>query len=117
LIRSFLLLEDDYSVDWEVDQDERSGDIGSADGPFSSGPSREWRPWKAIDREHPHRRAVRIERRGRGRKRRPGSVEAREVCSCPLPPTPTRRPSTSTPANQSRQSTTTAGRPVGGPRV
>jgi len=36
LIRSFLLLEDDYDVDWEVDQD-----------------------------EHPHRRTARLERRDR----------------------------------------------------
>jgi hypothetical protein len=48
LVRSFLLLEDDCS-DWEVDQD-----------------------------EHPHRQALRPQRRTR----RPGAIEAREqVCS------------------------------------
>jgi hypothetical protein len=56
--RSFLLLEDDTEVDWEVGQDE----------------------WRGVD--HPHRVAL----RGRGSEhRRPGGVLPREhVCLCPL---------------------------------
>ncbi|HEX3691853.1 MAG TPA: hypothetical protein VHU13_00800 [Solirubrobacteraceae bacterium] len=106
LIRSFLLLEDDYDVDWEVDRDEPHGDMHVVDGAFADRRTRERQVWSPLDREHPHRRIGRVERRAR----RSGSVQEREhVCACPLP---IRRGST--PANQSR---TTAGRPVGGPHV
>jgi hypothetical protein len=55
--RSFLLLEDDYDVDWEVDLDE----------------------WPAAN--HPHRAPL----RGRAISRRHGQPMAREqVCLCPV---------------------------------
>jgi len=62
LARSFLLLEDDYDVDWEVDQDEQAG------------------------LEHPHRAAL---RRGvieeRLAHRRPGQMRApAQVCVSPV---------------------------------
>ncbi|HEV7586127.1 MAG TPA: hypothetical protein VGO14_10140 [Solirubrobacteraceae bacterium] len=56
LTRSFLLLEDDYDVDWEVDQDEQLQAI------------------------HPHRAPL----RGRRGPRRPGQpAAAPHVCLCP----------------------------------
>jgi hypothetical protein len=62
LARSFLLLEDDTAVDWEVGQDEQ------------------------VEVDHPHRAALRgraIERR-RAR-RRPGQGTPRaQVCLCPI---------------------------------
>jgi hypothetical protein len=59
LTRSFLLLEDDYAVDWEVDRDE----------------------WLAAN--HPHRAPL----RGRLPARRPGSPEpVPHVCLCPVGP-------------------------------
>ena len=59
LTRSFLLLEDDREVDWEVDQDERGLAI------------------------HPHRVAL----RGRLSPRRPGEpLERPQVCLCPIEP-------------------------------
>ncbi len=62
LVRSFLLLEDDYDVDWEVDQEER------------------------FEVDHPHRAAL---RRGavaeRLAHRRPGQLEAPpQVCISPI---------------------------------
>lgn len=64
MIRSFLLLEDDYDVDWEVDQDERHPDRHLTE---------------AIS-EHPHRTYVRLHRHARGRSR-PGALPAPEqVC-------------------------------------
>ena len=90
LVRSFLLLEDDYDVDWEVDQDERA---------FSTGSVREWsagrgegRPDGGLDShldeqrdlrlgDHPHRMAL----RSRLGDRRPGVVASGEqVCLCPV---------------------------------
>jgi hypothetical protein len=57
LTRSFLLLEDDHDVDWEVDQDEHSQVI------------------------HPHRAPL----RGRRGPRRPGQpAAAPHVCLCPI---------------------------------
>jgi hypothetical protein len=57
--RSFLLLEDDYDVDWEVDQDE---------------PTRV---------PHPHRAPL----RGRVYERRAGEVAlASQLCLCPVEP-------------------------------
>jgi hypothetical protein len=74
LIRSFLLLEDDYDVDWEVDQDEPAEP--STCRLRSSG-------WREPDRgDHPHRMAL----RSRLDARRPGIPAPREqVCLCPLP--------------------------------
>jgi hypothetical protein len=68
LTRSFLLLEDDYDVDWEVDRDEE------------------------LTQTHPHRLAL----RGPGRRsrrattrRRPGQgAAARNVCVSPVNATP-----------------------------
>jgi hypothetical protein len=58
LTRSFLLLEDDYDVDWEVDQDEQTRVV------------------------HPHRRPL----RGRRSPRRPGQTEASPLlCISPVP--------------------------------
>ncbi len=73
LIRSFLLLEDDYDVDWEVDPDKPieppiCGSRLSARSESNRG-------------DHPHRMAL----RSRLGARRPGSPVPREqVCLCPL---------------------------------
>jgi hypothetical protein len=57
LTRSFLLLEDDYSVDWEVDWDEPSGEV------------------------HPHRAPL----RGGFVRRRPGEpATAPQLCLSPI---------------------------------
>jgi hypothetical protein len=57
LTRSFLLLEDDTSVDWEVDQNEH------------------------LQAPHPHRAPL----RGRPRHRRPGTPQPRaHVCISPI---------------------------------
>lgn len=75
LTRSFLLLEDDYEVDWEVDQDEP---VESPSG-GSSSPGRT----ETELGDHPHRVAL----RSRLGARRPGVLAPREqVCLCPLPP-------------------------------
>jgi hypothetical protein len=58
LTRSFLTLEDDYSVDWEVDWDEPSGEVA-----------------------HPHR----VPLRGGFTSRRPGEpVTAPQLCLSPV---------------------------------
>jgi hypothetical protein len=74
LIRSFLLLEDDYDVDWEVDQDEPIESPG-CDSRSSGG--------RETDQsDHPHRVAL----QGRRRVWRAGALAPREqVCLCPLP--------------------------------
>jgi hypothetical protein len=72
LIRSFLLLEDDYDVDWEVDRDEPEG----------SAWERGQEAWEDSEEGHPHRFAL----RSRLGSRRPGVPVSREqVCLCPLP--------------------------------
>jgi hypothetical protein len=69
LIRSFLLLEDGYEVDWEVDQHE----CGKSPGSGLENPDHG---------VHPHRPAL----RSRLGARRPGAGVPREqVCLCPLP--------------------------------
>lgn len=74
LIRSFLLLEDDYDVDWEVDQDEPI-ESSSCDS-RSSGRTEKGRS------DHPHRMAL----PSRLHVRRSGALAPREqVCLCPLP--------------------------------
>jgi hypothetical protein len=69
LTRSFFMLEDDYSVDWEVDRDEPSGEPA-----------------------HPHR----VPLRGRLVTRRPGEpAPAPQLCRSPIAPangTPRGRP-------------------------
>lgn len=74
VIRSFLLLEDDYDVDWEVGRDEPVESSMCGGRP----PGRE-----VPDRgDHPHRIAL----RSRLDTRRPGMAAPREqVCLCPLP--------------------------------
>ncbi len=73
LVRSFLLLEDDYDVDWEVDQDELVEASGC--GSRSS-------DWNGPERgDHPHRVVL----QSRLSMRRPGVPVAREqVCLCPV---------------------------------
>jgi hypothetical protein len=74
LVRSFLLLEDDYEVDWEVDRDEWAEQSGFV--------------WEGCDgrrepREgvHPHRMALRSQLGAR----RPGTVVPHEqICLCPV---------------------------------
>lgn len=63
LTRSFLMLEDDYDVDWEVDEDEPT-------------------------QIHPHRMPLRESRRWRrGGARRPGQLQpAKSVCLSPVKP-------------------------------
>jgi hypothetical protein len=75
LIRSFLLLEDDYDVDWEVDQDKpielpvRSSRLSARNESDRS--------------DHPHRMVL----QSRLGARRAGIPVPREqVCLCPLPP-------------------------------
>lgn len=69
LIRSFLLLEDGYEVDWEVDRHECEKSPGSG----LENPDRG---------VHPHRPAL----QSRLGARRPGAGAPREqVCLCPLP--------------------------------
>jgi hypothetical protein len=97
LARSFLLLEDDYDVDWEVDQDEsgqdrskideisdrparerRDGVGGRDDKPISSAVGRQE---KAGPGRHPHRGAL----RGRSARVRAGEpAPAPQVCLCPV---------------------------------
>jgi hypothetical protein len=75
LIRSFLLLEDDYDIDWEVDQDE------PIESPMCG--SRLSAENESNRCNHPHRVAL----RSRLGARRPGVPAPREqVCLCPLPP-------------------------------
>lgn len=74
LVRSFLLLEDDYDVDWEVGQDERIG----------QSPAERERGWLVqTDRvDHPHRKLL----QSRLGSRRAGMLAPREqVCLCPVP--------------------------------
>jgi hypothetical protein len=75
LIRSFLLLEDDYEVDWEVDQDR------PIESPICG--SRLSARNESDRGDHPHRVAL----PNRLGARRPGAPVPREqVCLCPLPP-------------------------------
>jgi hypothetical protein len=74
LMRSFLLLEDDYDVDWEVDQDEWSE---SAPCTRESSCYRRDIPRAT----HPHRMSL----RSRLGSRRPGIVAPEEqICLCPV---------------------------------
>ena len=79
LIRSFLLLEDDYIRDWEVDGDERGID---GDERFMGRLSCRGAAWEEPSHDdHPHR--VRL--RGRMASRRPGEPAPHEhVCLCPV---------------------------------
>jgi hypothetical protein len=75
LARSFLLLEDDYDVDWEVDQDEFGQDRSEIDG-ISDRPARGWDPMP-----HPHRTAL----RSRSARVRAGqTAHTPQVCVCPV---------------------------------
>lgn len=74
LVRSFLLLEDDYEVDWEVDQDEWLGSPGALEDSD--------RQRGSVGGVHPHRTALPNRRLGR---RRPGTVASPEqICLCPV---------------------------------
>ena len=74
-IRSFLLLEDDYNVDWEVDQE------GHIESP-TCGSRLSARNDADRGNHHPHRMAL----QSRLGDRRPGAGVPREqVCLCPLP--------------------------------
>jgi hypothetical protein len=78
LARSFLLLEDDYDVDWEVDQDETGRDRSKIDG-ISDRPARGRA--SADHPGHPHRAAL----RGRSARVRAGQpVQAAHVCLSPV---------------------------------
>jgi hypothetical protein len=84
LARSFLLLEDDYGVDWEVDRDEPGrGDRSGIDG-ISNRPARGQgagaKPRTA--EPHPHRTALRSGRSARVRVGQP--APAAQVCVCPV---------------------------------
>jgi hypothetical protein len=87
LARSFLLLEDDYDVDWEVDWDEPGrGDVHGetcAVGEIDE-PSRRivFDRWSAVDL-HPHR----VPLRGRSARERTGQLApVPQVCLCPVRP-------------------------------
>ncbi len=80
LIRSFLLLEDDYEVDWEVDCSERANrrrrDGGGRPRPDG------FRTGASPGREHPHREPLRRAREER-RRRRAGAVAGPDhACLC-----------------------------------
>jgi hypothetical protein len=82
LTRAFLLLEDDYDVDWEVDQDEREEFVARDTNGHPSVALRSELGGSEGD-GHPHRVAL----RSRLGDRRPGVVRGHElVCVCPLPP-------------------------------
>jgi hypothetical protein len=82
LIRSFLLLEDDYVRDWEVAEDERGEFVGGDTSGHSPGALRS-ELGGSEGNGHPHRMAL----RSRLRDRRPGEVAANElVCVCPVAP-------------------------------
>jgi hypothetical protein len=82
LIRSFLLLEDDYDVDWEVDRDELGEFVGRDTSGHSSVALRSELGGLEGD-GHPHRVAL----QSRLGDRRPGGVPGNElVCVCPVPP-------------------------------
>jgi len=94
LARSFLLLEDDYDVDWEVDQDESGRDRSRIEGIFER-PARE-----RASMGHPHRTIL----RGRSARARAGEpAQASQVCLCPV-----ERPS---PATARRLTSAKTGRP------
>ena len=82
LARSFLLLEDDYEVDWEVDQDELAAPMGR--GLESDRSDRDESAGDGYDPaggNHPHRMAL----QSRLGPRRPGIVVPDEqVCLCPV---------------------------------
>jgi hypothetical protein len=75
LARSFLLLEDDYDVDWEVDRDELGRDRSKIEG-ISDRPARE-----RAGVRHPHRTTL----RGRAARVRAGApAKTVQVCLCPV---------------------------------
>lgn len=79
LVRSFLLLEDDYEVDWEVDQDELAVS-GRRDVELDLEGSAQDAENSMVE-DHPHRVAL----RSRLSVRRPGIVAPHEqVCLCPV---------------------------------
>lgn len=72
LIRSFLLLEDDHDVDWEVTGNEPTMDRTGCREAAWEGPDHD---------HHPHR----LELRGRRVPRRAGQPAPREhICLCPV---------------------------------
>ena len=76
LIRSFLMLEDDYDVDWEVDQEER------IEPPPAHERHTQTTTTKTDCVAHPHRMAL----QSRVGARRPGvPASPEQVCLCPLP--------------------------------
>ena len=98
VLRAFLLLEDDYAVDWNLDRDERSAvrpDHWEVawEGPDRSRAGRWEGAWEGSEGsgaaaqhasgwdEHPHRAMLRRS----SRVRRPGTVAPSEqVCLCPV---------------------------------
>jgi hypothetical protein len=95
LARSFLLLEDDYDVDWEVDRERpgrgaargRTDDRGRADerGRVNEPGRAHRRRHRAApahtEASHPHR----VWLRGRSSRRRPGAPRpVPQVCLCPV---------------------------------
>jgi hypothetical protein len=96
LARSFLLLEDDYDVDWEVDQDEPSRGCPREREQVLAGSDPALEALEGPDR-HPHRSWL----RERSRRSRGGAaMPAAQICLCPRPhqmsvkrtPTDTGRP-------------------------
>lgn len=82
LIRSFLLLEDDYDVDWEVDGDEGTELVGSGTSGRACVALRSGLGGSEGNR-HPHRMAL----QSRLGDRRPGEVPVNDlVCVCPVAP-------------------------------
>lgn len=83
LARSFLLLEDDYDVDWEVDQDESGrGDARERQVVIASAGR------GAAAGLHPHRRPL----QGRSARERAGRpAPAPQVCLSPVPHASRRR--------------------------
>jgi hypothetical protein len=90
LTRSFLLLEDDYEVDWELDLDEPD-------------------PYEIPDVRHPHRQRLRGRLSAPGSRRAGQPAAAPQVCLCPLP-APC-RPGTDAPSRATRPRPAPTGAP------
>jgi hypothetical protein len=83
LARSFLLLEDDYDVDWEVDQDEPcQGELRAAYLEAAAASDRVPRDLRAVG--HPHRAQIRRRARVAAARRAGQPAPKEQLCLCPV---------------------------------